>query len=255
MKSYKYSTKERAERVAKTLGCVGSHYHNEDGTKKYMPCKSHDIFKSKTKKEKNSKEEEVTELVDIDGTWNSSSIPILDPASSLQGSTTMDKTVGMARNPRDPMMRGWYGYYGEGKLAEEDMADAFGYHDTMFMDYDETVSYFQKKLGLDKDSAIERTIQQGKKPKLHKRVPKKIKNKKNFIDRLILKEKGLDEIEGIGEDIILDKEPKDRGNDLKKSDIPPLLVRNLNQIKKMAKQNGITTQDLIKILKDEQQSL
>jgi hypothetical protein len=125
----------------------------------------------------------------------------------------------------------------------------------MFMDYDETVSYFQKKLGLDKDSAIERTIQQGKKPKLHKKVPKKIKDKKNFIDRLILKEKGLDEIEGIGEDIILDKEPKDRGNDLKKSDIPPLLVRNLNQIKKMAKQNGITTQDLIKILKDEQQSL
>jgi hypothetical protein len=255
MKSYKYSTKERAERVAKTLGCVGSHYHNEDGTKKYMPCKSHDIFKLKTKKEKNSKEEEVTELVDVDGTWNSSSIPILDPASSLQGSTTMDKTVGMARNPRDPMMRGWYGYYGEGKLSENNMSDAFGYHDTMFMDYDETVSYFQKKLGLDKESAIERTIRQGKKPKLHKRVPKKIKNKKNFIDRLILKEKGLDEIEGIGEDIIIDRDPKDMGDDLKKSDIHPLLVRNLNQIKKMAKQNGITMQDLIKILKDEQQSL
>jgi len=44
MKTYKYSTEERAERVAKTLGCVGSHYHNEDGERKYMPCKSHEIF-------------------------------------------------------------------------------------------------------------------------------------------------------------------------------------------------------------------
>jgi len=248
MKSYKYSTKERAERVAKTLGCVGSHHHNEDGTKKYMPCKTHDIFKSKTKKEKNSKEEEVTELVDIDGTWNSSSIPILDPASSLQGSTTMDKTVGMARNPRDPLMRGWYGYYGEGKLSEENMEDAFGYEDTLFMDYDETVEYFEKKLGLDKDASIERTVQQGKKPKLHKKVPKKIKDKKNFIDRLILKEKGLDE-EGIGEDIIIDK-PTD--NDIINSNIHPILVRNINQIKKIANQNGVSTQELIKLLKDEQ---
>ena len=49
MKTYKYSTEERAERVAKTLGCTGSHYHNEDVEKKYMPCKSHEIFLKKTK--------------------------------------------------------------------------------------------------------------------------------------------------------------------------------------------------------------
>ena len=49
MKTYKYSTEERAERVAKTLGCVGSHYHNEDGERKYMPCKSHEIFLKKMK--------------------------------------------------------------------------------------------------------------------------------------------------------------------------------------------------------------
>ncbi len=248
MKSYKYSTKERAERVAKTLGCVGSHHHNEDGTKKYMPCKSHDIFKSKTKKEKNNKEEEVTELVDVDGTWNSSSIPILDPASSLHGSTTMDKTVGMARNPRDPLMRGWYGYYGEGKISEENMDSAFGYEATLFMDYDETVEYFEKELGLDKDSAIERTIQQGKKPKLHKRVPKKIKDKKNFIDRLILKEKGIDENEKLGEDIIVDK-----GTDSSELlDQMSIIKRNLSSLKRMAKQNGVSIEEIINMLKDEQ---
>jgi hypothetical protein len=38
MKTYKYSTKERAERVAKTLGCTGSHQHTEKGKKIFMPC-------------------------------------------------------------------------------------------------------------------------------------------------------------------------------------------------------------------------
>lgn len=247
MKSYKYSTKERAERVAKTLDCSGSHYHNEDGNRKYMPCKSHEIFKSKTKKEGN--EEEVTELVGLDGTWNSSDIPILDPASTVKGSTTMDKTVGMARNPRDPLLRGWYGYYGEGVMAENDMEGSFGWEGTKFMDYKDTVKYYKDELGLDKDSAEERTVQQGKKPNLHKKVPKKIKNKKNFIDRLILKEKGLDESEEIDEDIILDKQPKDhKNNDV----INSLLKRNLKQIKTMASQNGLSTQDIIRLLNDEQ---
>ena len=75
MKSYKYSTKDRAERVAKTLGCTGYHHHNENGDKKFMPCKTHEIFKSKLKKDKKD-EQEVTELVDTDGTWLSSCIGI-----------------------------------------------------------------------------------------------------------------------------------------------------------------------------------
>ena len=50
MKSYKYSTKDRALRVARTLGCDGYHSHEVDGRKKFMPCKSHKIFLSKTLK-------------------------------------------------------------------------------------------------------------------------------------------------------------------------------------------------------------
>lgn len=249
MKTYKYSTKERAERVAKTLGCSGSHYHNEDGDRKYMPCKDMKTFKEKTKKETKGKEEEVTELIDGDGTWLSSSIPILDPASSLQGSTFTDKTVQQARNPRDPLLRGWYGYYGEGKIKEENMKDAFGYHDTLFMDYDETVEYFQKKLDLDKDAAIERTVQQGKKPKLHKRTPKNIKNKKNFIDRLILKEKDVDETDDIIEDILL---KKGNGNN---ADQVKIIKRNVMSLKKMAGNAGISTKQLINMLQSEQESI
>jgi len=251
MKTYKYSTKERAERVAKTLGCSGSHYHNEDGDRKYMPCKDMKTFKEKTKKETKGKESEVNELIDDDGTWLTSAIPILDPASAGIGTKTTDQIIPAARNPRDPLLRGWYGYYGEGKLAEEDMADAFGYHDTMFMDYDETVRYFQKKLGLDKESAIERTVQQGKKPKLHKRTPKKISKLKNYIDRLILKEKEIDESE-IAEDILVDKSKRESLEKKEQSDVNNIILKNIKSLKKMANSQGITTQQLVRLISREQ---
>jgi hypothetical protein len=253
MKTYKYSTKERAERVSKTLGCSGSHYHNEDGKRKYMPCKDMKTFKEKTKKDKKGKEEEVTELVDSDGTWSSDMTPIIDPQSSgiKNNPVTTDKIVGQARIPRDPLLRGWYGYYGESELKEEDMEDAFGYEDTLFMDYKDTVKHFEKKLGLDKEDAIDRAIQQGKKPNLHKKTPEKIKKKKNFIDRLILKEKGIDENENLGEDVLFDKESDNKDIKIKKIDLNPLLLRNIRSIKKMAKEHGLSIQELIKLLKDE----
>ena len=251
MKTYKYSTTERAERVAKTLGCSGFHYHNEDGNRKYMPCKDMKTFKEKTKKETKGKETEVNELIDDDGTWLTSAIPILDPASAGIGTKTTDQIVPAARMPRDPLLRGWYGYYGEGTIAEEDMADAFGYEDTMFMDYDETVRYFQKKLGLDKESAIERTVQQGKKPKLHKRTPKKISKLKNYIDRLILKEKEIDESE-IAEDILVDKSKRESLEKKEQSDVNNIILKNIKSLKKMANSQGITTQQLVRLISREQ---
>jgi len=246
MKTYKYSTKERAERVSKTLGCAGSHSHNEDDKKIYMPCKDMKTFKEKTKKETKGKETEVTELVDDDGNWSSNATPILDPASSgmKDNPSITDKIVRQTRTPRDPLLRGWYGYYGEGEIKEEDMGDAFGFEDTMFMDYNDTVKHYQKELGLDKDAAIERAIQQGKKPNLHKRTPKNIKKKKNFIDRLILKEKGIDESESLGEDIVLDKGGSDK-------DLNPILIRNINALKNMAKKQGLSTKQLLSLFKDE----
>ena len=166
MKTYKYSTEERAERVAKTLGCVGSHYHNEDGERKYMPCKSHEIFLKKLKSsEDEPTEQEVTELVDDDGTWLSSDIPILSPASAGIGTKTTDQIIPAARNPRDPLLRGWYGYYGEGYVKEENMLKAFGYKDTMNMDAEETLDYFKDELEMDDESAEKRVEDEfGKSP-------------------------------------------------------------------------------------------
>lgn len=246
MKTYKYSTEERAERVAKTLGCTGSHYHNEDGERKYMPCKSHEIFLKKIKSsEKESKEQEVTELVDDDGTWLSSDIPILSPANNGLGTKTTDQIVPAARNPRDPLLRGWYGYYGEGKMAEEDMSKAFGFEDTKDMDAKETLKYFKDELEMDDDSAEKRVEDEfGKSPERDKKSP--FKNKKGFVGRPILKEKEL------GEDVLLSKDKDDDTEKRKIKDlINPLLLRNIKSIKKLAKEHGITVKELIQLLRDE----
>ena len=242
MKTYKYSTKERAERVSKTLGCTGHHTHTDSkGKKIFMPCKDMKTFEKKTKPKKS--EEEVTELVDSDGTMLTSRTPILNPASTgtINNPMTTDQKVGMQRIARDPLLRGVYGYYGESEIKENDMKKAFGFKDTKFMDYKDTVKYYQKELDLDKDSAIERAVQQGKKPNLQKRAPKKIKNKKNFVDRLILKEKEIEE------DKIVDK------LSLPDLDSPAskVLMKNLSSLKDMAKREGLNINDLIRLLKNE----
>jgi len=237
MKSYKYSTKDRALRVSRTLGCDGYHTHEVDGRKKYMPCKSHKIFLSKTKKDKKEGEDaEVNELVDYDGTWLTSSIGIQDPASTVQGFTSTEKTVAMSRNPRDPLLRGWYGYYGEGHVKEIDMSKAFGYEKTKDLGSKETIKFFEKKLK-DPDSAKKRAKIFGKGKDLDKNAPPKIRKKKGFIAREILKEKDVDEI---SEDKLIHK--KEFSNILKK---------NIKSLNNMADKQGVSIDELIGLLKNE----
>ena len=247
MKTYKYSTEERAERVSKTLGCTGSHYHNENGDRKYMPCKSHEIFLKKIKSSDDEPvEQEVTELIDDDGTWLSSNNRIMDPASTGVGTKTTDQIVPAARNPRDPLLRGWYGYYGEGHVKEENMTKAFGWKDTKDMDAKETLDYFKDELGMDDEKAEVRVDDEfGKSPERDKKS--KFKNKKGFIGRPILKEKEIDE------DVLLNKEKEENNTEKGKLKdlINPLLIRNIRSLKKMAKEHGVSIRDLMQMLKDE----
>jgi hypothetical protein len=166
----------------------------------------------------------------------------LNPATTgtKNNPTTTDKIVSMSKNPRDPLLRGWYGYYGEGHVKEIDMSKAFGFEDTKFMDAEETEKFFKKELKLKPQNAKVRTLDQGKKKGLDKKTPPKIKKKKGFIDREILKELELDE------EILLDKS--------RKSDdgvIGDLIKKNVRALKKMANDNNISLQELIYMLKDE----
>lgn len=70
---------------------------------------------------------------------------------------------------------------------------------------------------------------------------------------MVLKELGD---EDVNEDTIFKKDDSDKDFikkqiDIKKADIHPLLVRNIRALRRMAKEYGVSVEDLIKVLKDE----
>jgi hypothetical protein len=160
---------------------------------------------SVTKKLKKMKSE-IEEFVDYDGTFLSSKIPIYNPKIAPKGTT--DQEVVQNRQTINPLTRGVTRvYWGESEdeegniVAEVNLEDAFGYEETKDLNGPDTFETFIEDLGLSPDEAADRTAQQGKefdeerhKKKL-KKVPKKIKDDPNFIDRLTLVEKKkIDEI-------------------------------------------------------------
>jgi len=220
---------------------------------------------SDVKKTLNKKKDELEELVDYDGSFLSSKIPIYNPYLSPKG--TMDQEVVATRQTNNPITRGYRVYWGEGEeetdevINETDFSDAFGYEETKDKNGPETFKTFVKELGLDKEEAADRTRQQGKEPdpKKHKiklqNVPKKIKKQKGFIDKMTISEKS--ELENIKkqqvfdmvEDIVLGKKSSDKEVGKKKNTLSKLLMKNLENIKKIADKEGIEINDLVKILK------
>ena len=222
---------------------------------------------SDVKKTLNKKKDELGELVDYDGSFLSSKIPIYNPY--LSPKSTMDQEVVATRQTNNPLTRGYSRvYWGESEeeetdevINETDFSDAFGYEETKDKNGPETFKTFVKELGLDKDEAANRTRQQGKEPdvKKHKiklqNVPKKIRKQKGFIDKMTISEKS--ELENIKkqqvvdmvEDIVLGKKSSDKEVGKKKNTLSKLLMKNLENIKKIADKEGIEINDLVKILK------
>lgn len=220
---------------------------------------------SDVKKTLTKKKDELGELVDYDGSFLSSKIQIHNPYLSPKG--TMDQEVVATRQTNNPITRGYRVYWGEGEeetdevINETDFSDAFGYEETKDKNGPETFKTFVKELGLDKDEAADRTRQQGKEPdvKKHRRkleqVPKKIKKQKGFIDRMTISEKeNLEEekkqmVRKMVEDIVMKKKSSDKEVSKKKDTVSKLLMKNLENIKKIAEKEGLELNDLIKILK------
>jgi glucose-6-phosphate isomerase len=128
---------------------------------------------------------------------------------------------------------------------EEDMSKVFGREeDTDFMSYDETVEFLSDLLGIDdaeskskkkeiESDAEERAKEMGK-------IPGKKKTQRLF------------EIEDeVTEDIIVKKIKTD--GDINKKDklSSKILKKNVDFVKRQAEKEGITLNELIKMLKDE----
>lgn len=236
MSLHKYKTKSQALDAAEKLGCLGFHTM---GDKSYMPCKSHERFqKLNSTKSDEETDGELDEFVDADGTMLNSKIPILDPA--LHPRKTMDQTISAARNVYDIFRMGYRRYF-----TETDMSKAFGYDETKFMNAKETIKYLEKELGLDNEDAEDRAEEMGKKPNMDKKS--QYKDMKNFVNRGVIAEKGFD---GVKEEIIT-KKSKDREITEKSKTSSLVISRNVKALKKQADKEGISINDLIKMLKSE----
>lgn len=253
MKSHLYDTRKEANDQSDKLGCKGSHIHRDGGKKKFMPCGTHSKFLELTKKD--DSKEEIEELVDFDGTMNNSKIPILDPRTTAPGLSTMDKRVAAGHQTQDPLMRGYRVYYGESVVREEDMADAFGYDETKYMDADETIDYFVDELEFDQRDAEDRAAEMGKDPDLDD--TSKFKKLKNFVmkGRLTEKERVFtkEDIQKMAEELILKKSDDKEltKKELNNDSVSPIIKRNIKALKNMASADGISLPQLIKMLKNE----
>jgi len=252
MKSYLFDTRKEAEESGKELGCKGTHIHRHEGNKKFMPCSTHKQFEKHLNKGEESKEE-IEELVDFDGTMNTSKIPILDPRTTSPGLSTMDKRVAAGHQTQDPLMRGYRVYYGESVVREEDMEDAFGFEETKYMDAQDTINYFVDELDFDERDAEDRASEMGKDPDLDD--TSKFKKLKNFVmkGRLTEKEFTKEQIMKMAEDsLVLKSDDKDlTKKELSDDSISPIIKRNIKALKNMASADGISVPQLIKMLKNE----
>ena len=239
--THKYKIKKNALEKARRLGCLGVHKMN-DGY--FMPCKSHNRYlelttdkKDTAKKEKSSGE--IDELVDSDGTMLSSKIPILDP--HLHPRKTMDQTIPATRNVQDIFRMGYRRYF-----YEEDMSKVFGREkDTDFKSFDEIVDDLTELLGIEDaqskgeeleitQNAVERAEELGADPK-YKGNKKRLYEKENDVK----------------EDILVRKSKSSGDVNKKEKPTSRILKKNLDFIKKLAEKEGLTINELVKMLKSE----
>ena len=226
----------------------------KENKKKHFPKKDLKKIENKIDKILNKKEnvskQEIDELVDEDGTLNSSRIPILN--KWLTPKKTMDMTIVAARISNDPVTRGYRVYYGESEnkdgkvIDEEDMSDAFGFKETKNKDFKETIKTF-KEMGIeDSTERVKRAKELGKLPSQKRR---KGKLKQRLTEKEIEEEK-RNLMTKMVEDILAKKGSKS-DSDLIEKDNPlsKILTKNLESIKKLAEKEGISLNKLINILK------
>ena len=217
------------------------------------------IVKDKKIKTTKGVKKDLEELVNSDGAFSNTNIPILDPR--LHPRKTMDQTVAAARITNDPISRGYRTYYGESveEVSEIDMSGAFGYEETEDMDGAQTYKYLVKKMGMDPDEAKERTKQKGQDPTGKKDKKSKYYKDKNFVTRATLSEIQKQKMIKVVEDMLMNKKNSEDSEVGKKEmgksidELPLLIRKNLKSLLKHVEKNGYSKEDLIKLIKKGEQ--
>ena len=110
------------------------------------------------------------------------------------------------------------------------------------MDGKKTYKYLVDKLDVEPDEAKQRTKEFGKDPS--GKITKK--KKKGSIDKMT-----LSEFNKMVEDLVIAKKNGDSDLQSKKDEPNPIIKKNIKMLKSQAEKNGLSINDLIKMLKSE----
>jgi len=216
------------------------------------------LSKKKKPQSTDEVEKELDELIDPDGTMSTSSTPILD--LSMHPRRTMDQQVVATRQTNNPVTRGSRVYYNESKeeepvVNEVDYSEAFGYEETKDLDGKKTYKTLVKKMGMEPDEAKQRTKQFGKDPTGKRDKKSKFRNKKGFIAKLTLSEMQKEEMKKMIENLLSKRSSNDADVIMKdtteETPVSKMVKKNLESIRKMAEREGISINQLVRMLKSE----
>ena len=238
----KYNTFRKqtaAEKRADELGCKGSHKMNNG----HMPCSSHKELEKAL--EKNKPKGEIDEFIDFDGTLSSSKIPLLN--LGLTPRKTTDQTVAAARITADPLLRGYRVFYTESEIKEEDFSTAFGYDETKDMNAEEAINHFVNELGFDEEKAEDRVEELGKTPELDGQKTKGAFTRMRLKEKFYTKKEMKEIIDGI-----VSKKSETKDIQSVPKEMSKIITRNIQTLKKLAEKEGISVNQLISMLKNEQ---
>jgi len=226
---------------------------NEKKLKRYVSkTLSSSEKKSKKQIEKDltsiEKDGEIDELVDIDGTFNSSRVPFIN--HYLAPKKTMDQTVPMARVSNDPVTRGYRVYWGESEEKDDNLLN------------EDKLSTMEKLiLQAEKDGHIEGDYSQNVLSSA-KKIAKEFDDLKNDDERKTLRDhfygkfikmitgkkqiKEVDYSDAFGYDETEDKDFKGTVNTLKKMgvDNPVQRAKQFGKLPKQKRKNGKLKQRL-----------
>lgn len=212
------------------------------------------LSKKKAPKSTGEVEKELDELIEPDGSFATSSTPILDLA--MHPRRTTDQTIIATRQPGNPFLTGYRNYRNESEeeepvVNEVDYSEAFGYKETKNLDGKKTYRTLVKKMGMEPEEAKDRTKQFGKDPSGKRDSKSKFRHKKGFVGKLTLSEMQELEMKKMLEAILSKRNSEDADVIKKENPISKILKKNMDSIKRMAEREGISINQLIKMLRSE----
>ena len=183
--------------------------------------------------------EEVNELLDFDGSVQSSKIPAgSELTKTMSSRKTTDDVVKATSQAGTWTGAGHYfkRYYGESveELGEHDMSEVLGYEDTAFKNAEETIEYFEKEHDMEEVEATERAESMGKTKGLDDRGQQRLTEKERL--KKISEDKARKMIE-----VLLSKKENDR--DISSGE-NSLLDTKIKQIHRLANAEGMSEEEL-----------